>query len=345
MLPPAPVLLRFCGRALPQRVTQLPHRWSGARRRPPWAAAARRGSDRSFGVAPWALAAGAASAVAVAQAAGVACDCTGPEPQGPPLEGRGDAFGGLILDPGRLPCDAAVFERRLDHSISAWRGSGVRGVWMQVPTEKAHLIAIAVSRGFRFHHAEKHYCMLTRWLPTDEPSPLPPNASTQIGVGALVVNEEGKVLLVQEAVGPSRGKNIWKIPTGLLNPREDIKDGVVRECFEETGIVAEFEKVIAFRHSHSGLFGKSDIFFVCLLRSKSMGVPFQLQAAEIARAKWDDFHDFLQQAPYPRDTPVWAEFYQKCIGKDGVVGNVDGIRAEQLPVRKQEGADLNYIFY
>ena len=33
----------------------------------------------------------------------------------------------------------------------------------------------------------------------------------------MVVNDEGKVLLVQEAVGPLRGRNIWKIPTGLLD--------------------------------------------------------------------------------------------------------------------------------
>ena len=44
----------------------------------------------------------------------------------------------------------------------------------------------------------------------------------------MVVNDEGKVLLVQEAVGPLRGRDIWKIPTGLLDAREDISDGVVR---------------------------------------------------------------------------------------------------------------------
>ena len=82
-----------------------------------------------------------------------------------------------------------------------------------------------------FHHAKPGYVMMTRWLP-DCPSPLPHNASSQVGVGAVVVNDEGKVLLVQEAVGPLRGRNIWKIPTGLLDAREDICDGVVRpRCF------------------------------------------------------------------------------------------------------------------
>lgn len=274
-----------------------------------------------------------------------ACEAVAAAPASATLEGRRDPYGGIILDPARLPSDPADFQLRLDDSLREWRGGGVRGVWMQVPLEKAHLIGAAVDRGFIFHHAERHYCMLTHWLPTDVPSPLPPNASTQVGVGALVVNGEGKVLLVQESVGPTRGKDIWKIPTGLLNPREDIKDGVVRECREETGVDADFEKVIAFRHSHAAMFGKSDIFFVCLLRAKEDRAEFKLQEAEIAKAKWGDFHEFLQQAPYPRDTPVWKEFYLRCIGQDGVIGNVPGIKAEKLMQSLRPDAAQNYIYY
>ena len=37
---------------------------------------------------------------------------------------------------------------------------------------------------------------------------------------------------------------------------------------EETGIHAEFESVLAFRHGHKGLFGKSDLFFVVRMRLK-----------------------------------------------------------------------------
>lgn len=38
--------------------------------------------------------------------------------------------------------------------------------------------------------------------------------------------------------------------------------------FEETGLHAEFESVLAFRHGHRGLFGKSDLFFVVRMRVK-----------------------------------------------------------------------------
>lgn len=58
--------------------------------------------------------------------------------------------------------------------------------------------------------------MLTCWLPRDVPSPLPPNASHQVGVGAFVVNEKREVLVVQERLGPLRGKGVWKLPTGPM---------------------------------------------------------------------------------------------------------------------------------
>jgi hypothetical protein len=61
--------------------------------------------------------------------------------------------------------------------------------------------------------------MLTRWLPEDEENKLPPNASHQCGVGAFVMNERREVLVVQEKNGPLRGKDVWKMPTGLVQVR------------------------------------------------------------------------------------------------------------------------------
>ena len=39
-----------------------------------------------------------------------------------------------------------------------------------------------MAAGFAFHHAKPGYVLLTRWLPTDQPSPLPRYGFTQIGV-------------------------------------------------------------------------------------------------------------------------------------------------------------------
>jgi len=259
------------------------------------------------------------------------------------LQGSRDHYGGIILDPGSLPAEASAFTARLDSSLAHWRAGGVRGVWMEVPIDKSHLIGIAVDRGFQFHHAEPGHCMMTAWLP-DTPSPLPPNPSHHVGVGALCVNEKGDVLLVQERSGPFARKNLWKPPTGLLDTREDISDGVEREVFEETGIRAKFEKVLAFRHGHSAPWGKSDLYFICLLRVRSPGA-FKLQKNEIQQAKWAPFQEFLDQAPYPRDNPVWAKAYARCVGPDGVVGNVEGIRMSMCPTSQKRPSEREVVFY
>ena len=64
--------------------------------------------------------------------------------------------------------------------------------------------------------------------------------------------------------------------------------------------------------------------------------PFQLQAAEIEKAKWGDFAEFLEQAPYPRDSPQWARIYGLCLPFTKAVAAGDGARshgfeAESLP--------------
>lgn len=59
------------------------------------------------------------------------------------------------------------------------------------------------------------YVMLTLWLPDTE-NKLPPNASHQVGVGAVVMNQQREILVVQEGSGPLRGKGVWKMPTGLV---------------------------------------------------------------------------------------------------------------------------------
>lgn len=58
----------------------------------------------------------------------------------------------------------------------------------------------------------------TRTLPSLTPSAMPVLA-VQVGVGAVVLNERGEILVVQERSGPLRGKGVWKMPTGLVQVR------------------------------------------------------------------------------------------------------------------------------
>jgi ADP-ribose pyrophosphatase YjhB (NUDIX family) len=161
----------------------------------------------------------------------------------------------------------------------------------QIPIEQSELIAPAVAAGFTFHHAERSYLMLNHWL-SEEENRMPANATHQVGVGCVVIHE-GKMLAVQEKNGPLRGTGIWKMPTGLSDAGEDICDTAVREVLEETGIETEFVSILSIRQSHTALFGKSDLFFICLLRPKTTTI--QMQIAEIAACEWIDAEEFLTQ--------------------------------------------------
>lgn len=108
-----------------------------------------------------------------------------------------DRYGGVIVDHESFPASEEEFATLLAASIASWITSGVRGVWLKIPSSRAELVGHAVHvGGFGFHHAEPTYVMLTRWLPEDEENHLPPNASHQVGIGAFIVNGKGEVLLV-----------------------------------------------------------------------------------------------------------------------------------------------------
>ena len=47
--------------------------------------------------------------------------------------------------------------------------------------------------GFDFHHAERNYLMLVRWI-AETTNSLPANASHRVGIGAFVMNSNREVL-------------------------------------------------------------------------------------------------------------------------------------------------------
>jgi ADP-ribose pyrophosphatase YjhB (NUDIX family) len=56
-------------------------------------------------------------------------------------------------------------------------------------------------------------------------------------VGAIVVDDDGRVLLVRRANPPAQG--MWSIPGGRQEPGESAAEGAIRELLEETGLAGE----------------------------------------------------------------------------------------------------------
>jgi 8-oxo-dGTP diphosphatase len=61
-------------------------------------------------------------------------------------------------------------------------------------------------------------------------------------VGAVVVDDEGQLLVVRRGRPPGQG--LWSLPGGRVEPGEADVDAVVRETLEETGLEVTVDRLI-----------------------------------------------------------------------------------------------------
>lgn len=204
------------------------------------------------------------------------------------LEFTPNPFGGAVIHPEALPEDASAFRQRLHHSLNAWKAGGLKVAWLEVPAVRAGLIPAAVEAGFAFHHSGETYLMMTHRLA--EGAFIPAYATHYIGAGGVVLNDRRELLVVCEKYR-RMGRPYYKLPGGALHAGEHLVEGVIREVLEETGVQAQFEALVCFRHWHGYRYGKSDIYFVCRLSPLSEEV--NMQAEEIEECRWMPVEDYL----------------------------------------------------
>lgn len=196
------------------------------------------------------------------------------------LQGDVDRFGGVSVALGGSADvgETADFRSRLRDSLATWRADGRCAVWVQVANEASAALPALLEEGFDWHHAKPAnsnrsnggYAMLVLWLPEQEASRLPLYPATQVGVGGLVLNSKGEVLLMQERVSHSaQVHGLWKLPGGLADTGEDLTSAAVREVREETGVLAKAEGVQCIHHRHGFRHGVSDLYFTVRMRAET----------------------------------------------------------------------------
>jgi ADP-ribose pyrophosphatase YjhB (NUDIX family) len=261
---------------------------------------------------------------------------------------RPDTYNGITLlldqlDPTFHNVD--TFQRALAKALDIWtHEQDIRGVWIHLPRQLSHLVPCIMQHEFEFHDvvhtsATTHNMLiLKRWL-LPSPSRLPLGPTHQVGVGALVVrSSDHKMLVVQEKTGPAAKRKLWKMPTGLLDPGEDVADAAVRELKEETGLDATLERVVCVRQAHNNSH-TSDLFFVCLMKLMDESQTPILQEEEIADLKWMPFHEYASQETW-QGSPVYEALnanIERALHNDSA-----GMVPETLPVGFRPGTNTLY---
>jgi len=218
------------------------------------------------------------------------------------------------------------FATQLNDALTIWKAEGRKGIWIHASTQSAKYIPECVSAGFQFHKILQkmnnpgdgktevpnmnsnvndgkinNSLVLSQWLPKDTPSRLPYGPTHQVGVGVILLNPSNpaEMLVVKELSGPAAKYNLWKMPTGLVDPQEYVPEAASRELLEETGIEAKMSDILCIRQAHRSNADTSDMFFVCkvtpTLNDSEENITWKPQETEIADIRWMSVKDYCGQ--------------------------------------------------
>ncbi len=223
---------------------------------------------------------------------------TGSQMTEPRLEYRWNRFGDIVVNVASLPREGDPFRRALQLYLPQWEKKGHYGVWLKLPVTLVAHVPICVDLGFKCHHANEKYFMMTKWFPKSSPK-FPTFGTHNVGVSVLVIrylHQQPQLLMVREKYAKKEWN--WKCVSGGVELGEFVQDAAVRELREETGLRSEFQTLIGIWNRKNTKFGRGEIHFGCLVRlmPRQDTNMLKLQEDEIVDAKWVDLEEAFKNS-------------------------------------------------
>lgn len=207
-----------------------------------------------------------------------------------PFDVRYDLFNGAQI---KLTADR-VSPDELSRLIGQLSDAGKQLVWLTLPIHQAHLIACFTEQGFVFQLCQEQELTLVLRIQADAYAPFAPTHT--LGVGGLVLNPAGEVLLIRDRMMRGQG---FKLPGGYVDMGESVQRAAEREVREETGIRASFSALVGLIGKYPHQYNKGNLYLVCRLTALSTAIEIQ-DTAEIEAAVWMPVADYLADSQSSR---------------------------------------------
>ena len=145
------------------------------------------------------------------------------------------------------------------------------------------------------------------------PSASLPDEYYRAGVGALIINHEGEVLVFERQARPGA----WQFPQGGIDRGEALDVAILREIFEETGLTANrltlieqhpdplaYDLPVELRKPKTGR-GQVQYWFLFQLNGDAESIPLPIDG-EFSAWRWVRIREFL-----PEVIPFRQRVYQQ----------------------------------
>ena len=107
-----------------------------------------------------------------------------------------------------------------------------------------------------------------------------------IGVDAIIVNDEGKVLLEKRALHMNNYPGCWGLPGGWVEWGETGEQAIIREVKEELGVEIEVVRFVGRYYDTPGIIPNKTRFALPHICKIVSGDPTAFQKEEVEEIRW-----------------------------------------------------------